>query len=207
MKLYYAKGACSLTIHITINELGLACEFEAVDLKSKQTKSGDDYLKINPKGSVPALKIDKGEVLTEVAVIQQYLADESHAEQLLPKVGDFRRYRVLEWQNYIATEIHKSFSPLFKPDVPQEVKEKFFIPHLQTRFKFLNNHLEHNQFLSGDHFTLPDAYLFVMLTWAVSLKLDVKQWSHLLRYFNELLKRKSIEKSLQEEGLTMSVVA
>jgi len=205
MKLYYSKGACSLVVRIIINELGLTCEYESVDLKTKQTKSGADFLKINPKGAVPTIVTNKGDILTENSVIQQYLADDAHADQLLPEIGDFNRYRVLEWLNYITTDVHKGFSPMFNPNIPQEVKEKIFIPNLTSKFTHIDKHLEHQQYLFGDHFTLPDAYLFVMTTWAAGIKFDLKQWPHLSRHFAELLKRKSVEKSLQEEGLQMSV--
>jgi glutathione S-transferase len=204
MKLYYSKGACSLAVRVVINELGLTCEYESVDLKSKQTGAGDDFLKINSKGSVPTIVTAKGEVLTENAVIQQYLADEAKAEQLLPKIGDFNRYRVLEWINYVATELHKGFSPLFNPSLPQEVKESIFIPNVQRKFAYVDKHLQNHAFLSGDHFTLPDAYLFVILLWASSMKIDLSQCSNLTRYFQKLLQRESVVKSLQEEGLQMS---
>src|SRR5690349_19217638 len=122
MKLYYSKGACSLAVRIIINEIGLQSEYEAVDLKTKKTATGQDFLKINPKGSVPVIQTDEKQILTENAVIQQYLADTNKATQLLPALGNFERYRVLEWLNFISTELHKGFSPLFNPNVPNELK-------------------------------------------------------------------------------------
>jgi glutathione S-transferase len=201
MKLEYTKGACSLATRIIINELGLPCEFEAVDLANKQTQNGKNFYTINPKGAVPTLVLSNGDVLTENAVIMQYLADTSHAVQLLPPFGDFMRYRVLEWLNYVATELHKGFSPLFNPNLPQEVKDQIIIPMLKMKMTFLDKHLEHNQYLLGNSFTLPDAYLFVMLCWATHFKLNNGEWKHLSRYFTELQKRKSIQQSLKEEGL------
>lgn len=201
MKLYFSKGACSLVVRIIINELGLTAEFEAVDLAAKKTASGDDYFKINPKGAVPALLLDNNEVLTENAVILQYLADQNHAYQLLSKLGDFKRYRTLEWLNYITTELHKGFGPLFNPNVPQEIKDKIFVANLNNKFAYLNKKLEKQDYLLGDHFTLPDAYLFVMLVWAIIMKFDVKQWPNLSKYFNKLLKHPSIAKSIKEEDL------
>lgn len=201
MKLYYAKGACSLVVRIIINEIGLKSAYESVDLKTKQTQTGNDFLKINPKGAVPTLETDEGEILTENAVILQFLADKSHVTQLLPPIPEFKRYRVLEWLNFITTELHKGFGPLFKPNFPQEVKDKFVIPLLESKFTYVDKHLQHNQYLLGDHFTLPDAYLFVMLGWWTSkFKFDLNRRPHLLKFYDALKNRESIKKSLQEEG-------
>ena len=200
MKLYYAKGACSLASRIIINELELPCDYESVDLRTKQTESGKDYLAINAKGAVPALLTDDNQILTENAIIQQYLAESVHAVQLLPAVGDFKRYRVLEWLNYIATELHKSFGPLFNPNLPQDVKDQFFKPLLIAKFSYIDKHLL-SKCIAGDTFTLPDAYMFVMLNWAVFFNFDFTKWPHLSNYFIELKKRDSIQKSLQQEGL------
>ncbi len=201
MKLYFSKGACSLVVRLIINELGLSCEYEAVDLRTKKSSSGGDFLKVNPKGAVPTLEIKQGEVLTESAVILQYLADANQAHQLLPAVGDFKRYRVLEWLNYITTELHKGFSPLFNPNLPQEVKNTIFIPNLIAKFTFINNQLQGKQFLCGDHFTLSDAYLFVMCRWARGMKIDISQCTEVSRFYAGMLKRKAVEASLKEEML------
>ena len=205
MKLYFSKGACSLVPRIIINELNLPCDFESVDLLGKKTKSGIDYYTINAKGSVPALEIKAKEILTENAVILQYLADSNQAIQLLPSTHDFKRYRVLEWLNYVTTELHKGFGPLFNPEIPQEVKDTIFIPALKFKFNFVNQHLENHLYLMGDHFTLPDAYLFVMLIWAHKFNLNSQEeWKNLARYFNELKHRKSVKMSLEQEGLLTS---
>lgn len=201
MKLYYSKGACSLVIRIVINEMGLKCEYESVDLKTKKTSNDKDYLKVNPKGAVPALALAQNEVLTENSVIQQYLADSNKAVGLLPPVGDFKRYRVLEWLNFVTTDIHKGFSPLFNGNVTSEMKENVFIPILQNKFALIDSNLKNKKFMMGDQFTLPDAYLFVMLMWAESMKIDLRANTELLRYFDALKTRDSIVKSLQEEGL------
>jgi len=201
MKLYYSKGACSLAVRIVINELGLKCEFESVNLKTKQTESGGDFLSISPKGAVPVLAIDKHEVLTENSIIQQYLADTHKAAHLLPPVGDFKRYRVLEWLNFISTDIHKGFGPLFDPSIPQELKDSIFIPNIKKKLKFIEQHLaKNNQFLAGDHFTLPDAYLYVMLVWSRHFKIDIAELPHLTKYFSSLNQRPAIMQSLKEEG-------
>jgi len=204
MKLYYSKGACSLAARIIINELGLNCEYDAVDLKTKRTESGMDFLTFNAKGSVPVLEIKEGEVLTENAVIQQYLADQQSAYQLLPKVGDFKRYRVLEWLNYISTELHKGFGPLFNATISPELKEQIFVANLNNKFSFVNKHLEQHPYLCGDHFTLPDAYLFVMIFWGLIKKLNIQQWPALNKYFDNLQQRKAIIKSLLEENLQLN---
>lgn len=200
MKLFYTKGACSLVVRIVINELGLNANYESVNLKTKKAESNKDFLKINPKGAVPTLELDNGEILTENAVILQFLADTAGAHQLLPALGNFKRYQVLEWINYIATEIHKSFAPLFNPTIPQEFKNEVLLPAIKAKFKFLSNHLQQGQYLMGSDFMLPDAYLFVMLLWTSHFSIDLNEWPNLARYFNELKKRNSVEKSLNEEG-------
>lgn len=201
MKLFYTKGACSLVVRIVINEIGMKAEYEAVDLATKKTESGQDFLKINPKGAVPTIMLNNGEILTENAAILQYVADTNKAYSLLPKMDDFKRYRVIEWLNFTTTELHKSFGPLFKPDLSEEVKEKFFIPLLKTKLTYVDKHLHHNKYLVGDEFTLPDAYLFVMLMWAHHFKLESAEWGNLKRFFNEVKDRKSVQQSLKEEGL------
>lgn len=203
MKLYYTKGACSLAARIIINELGVNCEYESVDLTAKRTESGQDYFKINPKGAVPALQIGD-QVLTENAVIHQYLADENNAIQLLPPIGDFKRYRVLEWENYLATELHKSYGPLFNPTIPQEIKEKYLIPILKTKLNYVDQQLQGKDYLCEDHFTMPDAYLFVMIAWTRYFKFDLNTWPNLSRYFTALQKRPSIQQSLKEEELSVT---
>ena len=201
MKLYYSPGACSLAARIVINEIGLSCQYERVHLPTKKLENGDDFLNVNPKGSVPVLLTDSGAILTEHAVIQQYLADTTHFTQLLPAIGDFQRYCVLEWLNYVSTELHKGFSPLFNPKISQETKDNVIIPMLRNKFKFVDQHLQNNQFLLGEHFTLPDAYLFVILRWANAMKIDLSEFKKIDTYFEELKKRKSVHQSLMEENL------
>lgn len=204
MKLYYTKSACSLVCRIIINELGLPCEYESVDLSTKKTETGQDFAKINPKGAVPTLQLDNGEVLTENAVILQYLADTAIATQLLPTLGDFKRYRVLEWLNYVATELHKGIGALFNPKITPEIRENIFVPLIKNKLNFLDKHLQNHKYLQGEQFTLPDAYCFVMITWLYYFKFNVSEWSNILRYFNELKKRKSVADSLAQEGLHSS---
>jgi glutathione S-transferase len=204
MKLYYTKGACSLAVRIVINELGLRCQYESVDLSTKKTETGENFLKINPKGYVPTLLLDNKEILSENLVIQQYLADTHPKGGLLPPVGEFSRYRVLEWQAFISTELHKGFSPLFNPSIDAKIKNEIFMSILQKKFSYLNQQLNNKKFLVGDHFTLPDAYLFVMLLWGQNLAVDYSGNDNLLRYFNVLKNHPSIKKSLQEEGISLA---
>jgi glutathione S-transferase len=138
MKLYFSKGACSLAVRIVINEIGLKSEYEEVDLKNKKIAQGEDFLQVNPKGAVPALYTDDKHLLTENAVIQQYLADTNKAYQLLPQLGEYKRYQVLEWLNFVSTELHKGFSPLFNPALDLGVKKEIFIPNLQKKFGFVD---------------------------------------------------------------------
>lgn len=200
MKLYYSKGACSLVVRICINEIGLKCEYEAVNLQNKTTATGEDYWKINPKGAVPALLTDDKQILTENTVIQQYLADTHHADTLLPPVGQWQRYRVLEWLNFVTTELHKGFGPLFNPQMPDQVKQEITTPFLKKKFEFVDSHLS-KTYLMGDTFTLPDGYLFVMLLWAKNMKIDLSHCKNLTRFFEQASQRRSIRQSLEEEGL------
>lgn len=201
MKLYYSKGACSLVPRIIINELKLDVQFESVDLKNKTTETGENFLTINRKGAVPTLALDNGELLTENAIILQYLADQFKASQLLPQLGDFNRYRVLEWVNYITTEVHKSFGAFFNPQFTNEEKEKVFVPLIKSKLQFVNDTIQDHEYLIGDHFTLPDAYLFVMLRWAKYFKFDLTKWNNLDRYYDFLAERESIKLSLKQEGV------
>lgn len=199
MKLYFSPGACSLSVRILLNELNIAAEYEAVDLKTKKTATGADYRTINSKGSVPALLIDSKECLTENTTIHQYIADTCQAHQLLPPLGDFKRYRVLEWSSFLSSDMHKSFSPLFNPEVSIENKDAIFIPILKKKLAYLNDHLQGKQYLANDTFTIADAYLFVMLRWLKAVRVDINEWPALTNYFTELKTRKSIQQSLEQE--------
>ena len=201
MKLYYSKGACSLAVRIIINELNINCQYEAVDLKTKQTETNGNFLTINPKGAVPTLVLDNNDVLTENAVIQQYLADTHKAIQLLPAIGNIKRYHVLEWLNFVSTDLHKNCAPLFNPNVPAAIKDDIFKPILKNKLPFVNQQLSDKKFLAGDEFTLPDGYLFVVLRWLPSFQIHVSDWPHLARFVNEARQYPAIQKSLMEEGL------
>jgi glutathione S-transferase len=200
MKLYYTKGVCSLAVRIILNETNSRFEAEAVDLKTKQTAADKNFLAINPKGAVPALELDNGEILTEVAVILQYIAEKNKATDLLPQSSDFKHYRVLEWLNYIATEIHKGFGPLVNPAVDQNLKEQVFIPILNRKLEYINNLLANQPYLLGNDFTLPDAYLFVTLRWAKNFHVDLVKFPAITAYMTNLNTRSSILQSLKEES-------
>src|SRR3982751_4540147 len=171
MKLFFSPGACSLSPHIVLRELGLPFDLERVDTKAGKTASGADYRALNPKGYVPALQIDGGEVLTEVAAIVQYLADRKPDAGLAPPPGTMERYRLQEWLVYVATEIHKGFSPLFRTN--DEEAKKPLVAALTAKFPYIAQKLSGRQFLLGDRFTVADAYLFTVLNWSRFVGIDL----------------------------------
>jgi glutathione S-transferase len=196
MKLYYAKGACSLAPHIALEEAGAAHALVPVDLRSKRYEGGD-YTQINPKGSVPALQID-GQVLTEAQVILQYVADQHPEARLLPKAGTFERYRALEMLNYIATELHKGFGPLWYEATPEEFKE-VTKQTLAKRFDYLTRQLEGKEYLLGA-FSVADAYLFTVLNWTNFLSMDLGRWPALTAYVARVKNRPAVQRALAAEG-------
>jgi len=200
MKLYFAPGACSLSPHIVLREAGLPFELEQVDLKTKKTRSGVDFFTINAKGAVPALQLDGGQVLTEAAVIVQYLADQKPEAKLAPAAGTLERYRLQEWLNYIASELHKSFSPLFNPAIPDEVK-KFFSDRIMGKFKYADSQLAGRDYLMGKQFTVADGYLFVMLAWADRMKMDLSGMKNLMAFKDRVAARPNVQAALKMEGL------
>jgi len=200
MKLYFSPGACSLSPHIVLREAGLKFDLEQVDLKEKQLKSGGDYRKINPKGQVPVLQLDNGEVLTEGPAIVQYVADQNPDSGLAPRAGTLERYRVQEWLNYITSELHKNFTPLFKPNTPDDYK-KIARDNLAERFAYVDQKLAGKQYLMGDRFTAPDAYLFVISNWAAIQKIDIAQWPNLKAFADRVRARPKVQEALKAEGL------
>ncbi|MBS0359105.1 MAG: glutathione transferase GstA [Proteobacteria bacterium] len=201
MKLYYTPGACSLVIRILLHEMTANADFEAVDLATKKTETGKDFFAINQKGAVPTLVLDNEEVLTENAMIQQYLADHYKATNLLPPIGDLKRYRVLEWLNYIATELHKGLSPFFNPHIPKDIKENVFAAALKNKLTYLSQRLGKQNYLMGDEFTLPDAYAFYALNSMPVAGIHIKNWPNLVAYFDRIKQRKSVQQAMQEEKL------
>jgi glutathione S-transferase len=200
MKLYYSPGACSQAPHILLHELGLSHDAERVDLKAKTIESRGSYLDINPKGAVPALQLDSGDVLTENAVILQYLGDRSSVGEVLPPLGNFRRYRVLEWVNFITTELHKRFGYLFSPDPTDEMKQ-LVIRDLGKKLDYVDGELGDGPFLMGDELTLPDPYLFVIASWADKVLGGLDRWPNLRAFRDHMMERPSVRHVLRFEGL------
>ncbi len=201
MKLFYKAGACSLSPHIILRETGRDFSLTAVDLKTKRTENGDDFLAINPKGQVPALLLDDGTLLTEGVAIVQYLADLVPDRQLLAPVGRLVRYHSLEWLNYIATELHKSFAPLFTPGSSDEAKASAR-QVLENRLRWVNAELEGKQWLSGLRFSVADAYLFTVLRWAYGVGLDMSGLDNLTAFMERMKARPSVSAALAAEGLS-----
>jgi glutathione S-transferase len=200
MKLYFAPGACSQAPHIVLHELGLSHDAARVNFPSKTLDDGTSYLQVNPKGAVPALELDGGEVLTENAVIMQYLGDRAGSPELLPPLGDFRRYRVLEWVNYIATELHKGFGPLWNPASAPEWKAATR-ELVGKKFDYVEGRLGDGPYLMGERFTIADAYLFVILGWTTMHDIDLARWPNLTAFRERVMQRPAVRHVLQFEGL------
>jgi glutathione S-transferase len=200
MKLYYKPGACSLSPHIVLREAGLDFTIEKVDLASKKTERGDDFLEVNPKGQVPTLQLNDGSILTEGVAIVQYIADQKPDRQLLPEVGTLARYHALEWLNFIATELHKGFTPLFNPRTPDEYKT-IARETLDKKFAYINDVLGKQQYLLGARFSVADAYLFTVLGWAKALKFDLVALPNISAYLGRVAARPAVDAALTAEGL------
>lgn len=200
MKLFYSPGACSLSPHIALRESGLGFELVKVDLKTKLTESGSEFNLINPKGSVPVLQLGSGEYLTEGPAIVQYIADQVPTRHLAPPLGTIERYRLMEWLNFIATELHKGYAPLFKVGNPEEVRQAA-VARLHDRFALVATQLGKTDYLLGDHFTVADAYLYVMLFWAAHQQIDLGRWAALGVYQARIGARPAVRDALLAEGL------
>jgi glutathione S-transferase len=200
MKLYYTPGACSMAVNITLHESGQKFDLVKVDLSQHKTEGGEDYYRINPKGYVPALKLDNGEVLTEDAVLLQYVADQKPEASLAPKAGTMERYRLLEWLNFISSEMHKTLGALFNPGITPEWKEDR-IALFGRRCDYLVKALGSKPYLMGDKFTIADAYLFTILGWANYFKLDMGRWPALRQYADRIAARPAVQEAMKAEGL------
>ena len=197
MKLYYAPAACSLAPHIAAREAGLDLALEKVDLGTKKTESGRDYLSINPKGAVPALELDTGDVLTENAIVLQYLADKAPQSGLMVANG-MARWHFLELVNFIATELHKGFGPLWHP-TSAEGREAA-IENLSKRFDILDRQLGDQPYLTGETFTIADAYAYAVLNWTKIHKIDMRRWPRLMAFLDRVAARPAVLRALAEEG-------
>ena len=200
LKLYYSPGACSLSPHIALREAGLPFELEQVDLKTKKTKAGDDYTKINPKGYVPALKLNDGYLLTEGPAIVQWIADQKPASHLAPANGTPERYKLQEWLTFIGTEIHKNYSPLFNPATVDATKEAVRT-FLTKRYAFVDEKLEGKDYLTGSQFTVADAYLFTVTNWANFVQFDLRDYPNLKAFQARVAARPKVQEALKAEGL------
>lgn len=200
MKLYYAAGACSLSPHIVALEAGISVELEKVDTKAKLTASGEDFWQINPKGYVPALQLDNGELLTEGTAIVQYLADLKPESGLAPANGTTARYRLQETLGYINSELHKSYTPLFKPDTPDAVRDERK-DYLRKRYALLDQHLAKHDWLIGEQFTAADAYLFTVTNWAQHVGLDLSDFPAIIAFQQRVSSRPKVQSALKAEGL------
>jgi len=200
MKLYFSPGACSLSPHIAASEAGVSVELVKVDLKTHQLANGNDFLAIHGKGYVPLLELDDGQLLAEGPVIVQYLADRNPASGLAPAAGTMERYRLQEWLNFITTELHKQFSPLFDATAPAEWKETVK-GRLARRFDWLQDQLAGKDYLMGSKFTVADGYLFTVLNWTKWIGIDLARWPGLSAYVARVLARPRVRAAMQAEGL------
>jgi glutathione S-transferase len=200
MTLYYSPGACSMSPHIVALEAGIPLKLSKVDLKAKKTQDGGDFLAVNPKGYVPALEIEPGKVLTEGPAIVQYLADLKPELGLAPRNGTFERYKLQEALNFVTSELHKGFSPLFNPALAPEFRQ-MVVDRLNLRFKALDVMLAASPYLTGANFTVADAYLFTVLNWARPAKVDLSAFPHVQAYHAKIAERPSAQAAMKEEGL------
>ena len=200
MKLYYTPGACSLSPHIVLREAGLTFDLEQVDLASKRTKSGADYKAVNPKGAVPALQLDDGQILTEGPAIVQYLADRKPEAKLAPAAGTMERYRLQEWLNLITSELHKAIGAFFNPNLPDAWKT-VLKDKLAVHFSLLSKTLEKQPYLMGQRFTIADAYLFNILSWTKQVGIDLGPYPVLTAFMSRVAARPAVQAALKAEGL------
>jgi len=200
MKLYYSPGACSLSPHIVLRELGLPYEPVLASTKTHKLVDGTDYYTINPKGYVPLLELDDGQRLSEGPAIVQYLADQKPASGLVAAPGSMARYRQMEWLNFVSSELHKSYSPLFNAAMPEEGKA-VFRERLRGRYKYLNQQLEGKSYLMGDSFSVPDAYLFTVTNWAPRVGVDLSDQPNVQAFMARVAARPAVQAAMKAEGL------
>ena len=199
MKLYYSPGACSLAVHIVLREAQYKFDLDKVDLAAKRTEGGEDYLAVNGKGYVPALRLDDGTTLTEVGAIIQYLADEKPRRNLAPKPRTPERYKLIEWINFTASEIHKALGDFFNPKMTPEWREAR-LERLSKRLDYLNKALGSSEYLMGE-FSVADAYLYTVLRWTDIHKVDLSPWPGIQAFMARMAARPSVKKAIKAEGL------
>ena len=200
MKLYFSPGACSLSPHIVLREAGLNFDLEQVNLQSKKIKAGGDFLPVNAKGQVPVLQLDNGEILTEGPAIVQYIADQKPESGLAPANGTMARYHTQEWLNFVTSDLHKVFAPLFRPTTPDEYV-KITKENLANKFAYLDKHLAGKQYLTGDKFTVADAYCFVIVGWSKYKNIDLAPYPNLRAYMDRIAARPKVQEAMKAEGL------
>jgi glutathione S-transferase len=200
MKLYFSPGACSLSPHIVLRETGATFELEQVNNQEKKTKSGQDYWAVNPKGQVPCLELDGGDKLTEGPVIVQYIADQAPAAGLAGGVGTMERYRIQEWLNFITSELHKTFGPMFRPTTPDAFKD-LSRQNLSKRLNWIEEELAGRSYLMGERFSIADAYLFTVLRWSNRVNIDLAKWPNITAYMARVAARPKVQEALHAEGL------
>jgi glutathione S-transferase len=200
MKLYYTPGVCSLSPHIILKESGLPHSLVKTDIKAKTIEGGADYKATNPLGYVPALQLDDGTLLTEGPAIVQYIADKVPEKKLAPANGTLERYKMQSWLNFVSSELHKGFSPLFNPAMPEEAKT-IAKERLATRFQHLEKHFASNQYLMGSAFSLPDAYAFTVLRWTHPTKIDLTPYPNIVAYMKRIGERAAVKAAMAAEGL------
>ena len=200
MKLYYSAGACSLAAHIALEEAGLKYEAISAPTKTKLLPDGSDYRQVNPLGYVPYLVLDDGQALRECAIVCQYVADQAPAKKLIPACGSMARYQLQMWMHFIATELHKGFSPLFNPAMPDEAK-KISVDRLLDRLKFVDGELAGKTYLMGTDFTVADGYLFTVTNWAKPTGLDISGLKNLAAYRERIAARPAVQRAMKAEGL------
>jgi glutathione S-transferase len=200
MKLYYSPAACSLTAHIALREAGLAFEPVLAPTKTHQLPDGTDYYTINPLGYVPVLELDDGTRLREVPTIVQYIADQVPTKNLAPAAGTLQRYRLQEWLTFTGTELHKTYSPLFSPKMPEEAKQ-IFRDKLAGRYRWIDGELADREFLLADHFSVADAYLFVVTRWAAAMNIDLSGLANVQAHHERVKARPAVQEALRVEGL------
>ena len=200
MKLYYSPGACSLASHIALCEAGVKFEPVKAALQTHTLADGTDYYQVTAKGQVPLLELDDGARLSEGPVILQYVADHAPGTGLAPAAGTMERYRVMEWLNFITSELHKGFSPLFNPNMPQDAKE-IFAARLKDKFAYVDRQLEGKDYLMGKQFCVADGYLFTMLLWADGRGVDVSGFANVEAFRARMKARPAVQDAMKAEGL------